>query len=120
MVRLKNVSGAPFEVGWINPKDQSIVVLDTVGPLGIYHLESFQSHQFEILELPSQESGRCELGASRNSRAPDQSLDLVDGECLTGYFEVTETVEQSKAPLPDTKKSSFMDFAAAFEHHPRI
>ena len=63
-VHFRNEGGLRIQVGWINPKDQSIHSIGIMDPFATFQMNSFSGHQFQLLELPLQSSGRCKVMAS--------------------------------------------------------
>lgn len=100
-VEVQNDSGVRLQLGWVRPSDEKIQVLTTLEPFATYGMDSFEGHELEILELPSDGSQDCQLlsklealqTSSGDSPSLPSAVETLDG-CLLSYFQITSSPEQ--------------------------
>jgi hypothetical protein len=82
VVKLRNESGLKVQISWVFPLDRKTVTLAELKLGQAYTINTFEGHEFEIREIPFENSGVCE-----------SSADLT---CKISYIQVTEPPEQRK------------------------
>ena len=106
---LTNLSGKTIDVLWVDPRTNSAVPFSFISVDQKYSLKSFEGHEFEIRERPSEESGVCGSSNDNTCRInrivvaeamPEQFFDIDVDLKVDGPKESEEEVLQQ---FPDMK-----------------
>jgi hypothetical protein len=88
-VSINNDSGVKLFLNWVNPSTGETVPFANIEKYQRYGAQSYIGHEFEVREMPSEDSGVCESSE--------------DQTCKINRFKITEKDEQSE--LQGTAKS---------------
>jgi hypothetical protein len=80
-VQIRNHSLVKLKISWVNPSTKKTTPMGDIVPNETWAVNSFVGHEFQIAELPDEESGACE------SNEGDQT-------CKVNYIKVTTKFEQ--------------------------
>jgi hypothetical protein len=103
-IRIFNYAGVKIELYWIDPNTREDHLMTLPG-VGLYHgaqmpLQSFVGHEFEVREVPSMKTGRCEGGQMTNKSSMNENSDnnenTINDQCRIGSFTVTVYDNQGK------------------------
>lgn len=86
-VKLRNDSGDMVAVHWVHPQTKEPTLMNHVQPNKTYTLNSFLSHEFQVWQVPNEESGLCNGG---DNEAAAAAAITNNGECKINYFAVTQ------------------------------
>jgi hypothetical protein len=84
-VKIRNHSLVTLKISWVHPTTKKTTPMGEIVPNETWGVNSFLGHEFQIVELPDDESGACES----SSKDDDQT-------CKVNYIKVTRKFEQCK------------------------
>jgi hypothetical protein len=91
-VSINNDSGLKLFLNWVNPDTGETVPFTDIEKDDLLVIDSYIGHEFEVREMPSEDSGVCETSE--------------DQTCKINRFKITENGAQSE--LQGTAKSRYL------------
>ena len=83
LLRLYNKSPQYVRLNWVDSGTRDTVFMADLEPDQYFGLDSWQGHEFQVLEQPDKETGVC----------------IVASSCQIAYFKITESKEQCKSKI---------------------